>query len=84
MPTRDIPHYHEIIAKQDRPTPGDTYRWYLGEQYVFTATVTSFRGGCWAQVKIVRPAPEHTALYEPGAEIEIKVAHYRFEPDTAA
>lgn len=80
MPTRDIPHYHEIIPKPERPVQGGTYRWYLGEQYVFTATVTSFRGGCWAQVKIVEPAPQHQSLYKTGAELDIKVAHYRFEP----
>jgi hypothetical protein len=80
MPLREIPHYHEILPKTDRPILGQTYRWYLGDQYVYTATVTSFRGGCWATVKIVQPAPEHQSLYQPGAEIEIKVAHYHVEP----
>jgi hypothetical protein len=80
MPRRDIPHYHEFVSKDERPAVGKCYRWYLGDEYVYTARVVEFRGGCWARVEIVEPAPQHASLYSPGSAFEIKVAHYTFEP----
>ncbi|MCX7930418.1 MAG: hypothetical protein N2663_06840 [Chlorobi bacterium] len=80
MPRRDIPHYHEFVTKDERPQPGATYHWYLGDEYVYTARVIEFRGGCWAHIELVKPAPKHAAVYAPGMSFEIKVAHYRIEP----
>ncbi|MCS6999712.1 MAG: hypothetical protein RML15_04125 [Bacteroidota bacterium] len=79
MAQREIPHYHEFVAKDQRPSVGHTYRWYLGGDYVYTARVVEFRGGCWARVQVIESAPQHTSVYTPGAEFEIKIAHYRYE-----
>lgn len=79
MARREIPHYHEVLPQVERPAVGRIYRWHLGEQYLYTAKVVEFRGGCWARVQILEPAAEHRALYPIGAELEIKVAHYRIE-----
>jgi hypothetical protein len=79
MTRRDIPHYHELAPKDSRPVQGNTYRWYLDGRYVYTARVLEFRGGCWATVEVIAPAPEYAAHYTPGATMEIKIAHYQFE-----
>jgi hypothetical protein len=76
----DIRHYHEVLAREERPTQGKQFLVSKDDVPAYTAVVTDYKGGCWASVRVMASANEkYNHLYKEGMEFEIKVAHYSFQ-----
>lgn len=68
-------HTHKSISA---PETGKLYTCILNDTPLYDAVVERTEG-CWATVKVVRPAPgRHENLYHPGQTFEIKVQYYDF------
>ena len=70
---------HDKVATEEF-TPGSKYKVAMNGKDLYEAEVLKFHGGCWATVRVDKPADgENGNVYKPGMEFDIKVAEYQIE-----
>ena len=67
---------HDKVATEEF-IPGSTYKVAMNGKDLYEAEVLKFHGGCWATVRVDKPAEgDGGKPYRPGMEFDIKVAQY--------
>lgn len=76
---RDIRHYHSVLPREERPKQGKRYLISMNDTPAYIATISDYKGGCWASVTVDEGVGNYESLYTPGQEFDIKVSYYSFQ-----